>query len=99
MAYDLEQLRELMRFGQEVAREILKDSVYSGREVTYWNGEVGKNRSSRLALFAEGDLESIYQWLDKHGSPCTDPRGHKWHRPTPGQPWVCPSCGQSRETL
>jgi hypothetical protein len=65
VAYDIDELRELVRFGQEVAREILKDSVYSGREVTYWNGEVGKNRSSRLALFGEGDLESIRQWMDR----------------------------------
>lgn len=64
MAYDLEELRELVRFGQAVAREIVRDSIYSGREVTYWNGETGKDRSSRLALFAEGDLESIRKFME-----------------------------------
>jgi heme-degrading monooxygenase HmoA len=40
--------------GREIAREILRTSVYSGNKVTYFNE--GKTLSSDLARFAEGVL-------------------------------------------
>lgn len=63
--YDIRQLREMLELGQAVAREILSESSYSGRAATYWNGELGTLRSSRLALFAEGNLERLRELTER----------------------------------
>ena len=50
---------ELLDLGRAVAKEVLQDSTYSGDEAKYWNSHA---RASRLALFAEGNLERLREF-------------------------------------
>lgn len=55
-------LQALLELGQAVAGDIVRNSVYSGETATYANHS---ERSARLALFAEGNLERLREFTKR----------------------------------
>jgi hypothetical protein len=58
-------------------------------------GEFRERPSDPLAQLEDDTAygEICEELQARKASVCTDPRGHKWHKPGGAKVWTCPSCG------
>lgn len=80
-------------------REALEKARDTFRDFERVNRAIGRAEQATAAGIAREACDEALDRPAVETPACTDPRGHKWHKPGGETQWTCPSCGATRPAV